>query len=94
MLPCSPHATTGTAGDSDRSRLVLPPSVPTILGHAQRTFLAVKQFSGLAITSAAVLLTVSLSLSTARREGLASVPRRHPAPAVEPNGGRPQQLAF
>jgi Protein of unknown function (DUF3159) len=45
-------------------------------------FLAVKQVSGLALTAGAVFLTVSLSLSTARREGLASVPSRQPVPAV------------
>jgi hypothetical protein len=40
-------------------------------------FLAVKQLSGLAITAGAVFLTVSLSLTTARREGLANAPHRH-----------------
>jgi hypothetical protein len=37
-------------------------------------FLAAKQLSGLFITAGAVFLTVSLSLATARREGLAAVP--------------------
>jgi len=39
-------------------------------------FLAIKQISGLAISGGAVFLTVSLSLDTARREGLASWPSR------------------
>lgn len=37
-------------------------------------FVAVKQLSGFAVTAAAVFVTVSLSLGTARREGLAFVP--------------------
>ena len=45
-------------------------------------FLAVKQLSGFAVTAGAVFLTVSLSLSTARREGLAFVPAPHPVPVV------------
>jgi hypothetical protein len=54
-------------------------------------FLAVKQLSGLALTAGAVFLTVSLSLRTARREGLTSVPSRHglltvlPEPALLPS---------
>ena len=38
------------------------------------TFLALKQLSGLAITGGGVFLTISLSLRTARREGVASAP--------------------
>lgn len=45
-------------------------------------FLVMKQLSGLAITGCAILLTVSLSLKTARREGLAAVPSRHRLLAV------------
>ena len=45
-------------------------------------FLAVKQVSGLAVTAGAVFLTVSLSLRTARREGLGSVSSRHGLLAV------------
>lgn len=41
-------------------------------------FLAAKQLGGLVVTTGAVFLTVSLSLSTARREGLAFVPAEHP----------------
>jgi hypothetical protein len=47
-------------------------------------FLAVKQVSGLAVTAGAVFLTVSLSLSTARREGFASVPVAEPRPSRLP----------
>jgi len=51
-------------------------------------FLAAKQVSGLAITAAAVSLTVSLSLDTARREGLAAAPARRGLAGVlaEPRG--------
>jgi hypothetical protein len=45
-------------------------------------FLVVKQLSGLTITAAAVFLTVSVSLTTARREGFATVPSMHRAFAV------------
>ena len=44
-------------------------------------FLAVKQVSGLAVTAGAIFLTVSHSLTTARREGFASVPLRGRLPA-------------
>jgi hypothetical protein len=37
-------------------------------------FLAAKQLSGLAVTASAVFLTVSMSLATARREGMAAMP--------------------
>lgn len=39
-------------------------------------FLAMKQLTGLAVTASAVFLTVTMSLSTARREGLAAAPSR------------------
>ncbi len=39
-------------------------------------FIAVKQVSGFAVTAAAVFVTVSHSLRTARREGFASMPAR------------------
>jgi hypothetical protein len=45
-------------------------------------FVAAKQLSGLAVTAAAVFVTISLSVSTARREGLASVPARRCVSAV------------
>jgi intracellular septation protein A len=44
------------------------------------TFVAAKQVSGLAVTATAVFVTISLSVRTARREGLASVPSRRCVP--------------
>src|SRR5581483_3188669 len=61
-------------------------------------FLAVKQVSGLGLTAAAVCLTVSMSLRTARREGLhappSSLPVPLPLPAVRPEALTYEQLAF
>jgi hypothetical protein len=58
------------------------------------TFLAMKQLSGLAITSGGVFLTISLSLRTARREGLASAPSRHRLPTTVPEQWPSPQPAF
>lgn len=45
-------------------------------------FLPVKQVAGFALTAGCVFVTVSMSLRTARREGLVSVPARPPLPVV------------
>src|SRR5437868_7595861 len=55
-------------------------------------FLAVKQVSGLGLTAGAVCLTVSMSLRTARREGLHAGPS--PLPAVLPEPRPYELLAF
>jgi len=58
-------------------------------------FLALKQLCGLGLTAAAVLLTVSMSLRTARREGFSTnpVPVPLPIPAVLPEALPYGQLA-
>jgi hypothetical protein len=58
-------------------------------------FLAMKQLCGLGLTATAVLLTVSMSLRTARREGLAGGPSPIPIPipAVLPEAAPYGQLA-
>ena len=58
-------------------------------------FLAMKQLCGLGLTATAVFLTVSMSLRTARREGLASgpYPVPIPIPAVLPEAVPYGQLA-
>ena len=58
-------------------------------------FLAMKQLCGLGLTATAVFLTVSMSLRTARREGLASgpYPVPIPIPAVLPEAVPNGQLA-
>jgi hypothetical protein len=48
------------------------------------TFLALKQLFGLGLTAAAVFLTVSMALGTARREGLAAGPFPGPLPIPIP----------
>jgi len=55
-------------------------------------FLAAKQVSGYGLSAGAVFLTISLSLRTARREGLASVSTWHVLPAFIAE--RPPPLAF
>jgi intracellular septation protein A len=45
-----------------------------LLSLPMRPFLAVRQVAGLCLTAGAVFLTVTLSLRTARREGLAFLP--------------------
>jgi hypothetical protein len=56
-------------------------------------FLAMKQLCGLGLTAAAVCLTVSMSLRTARREGLSGVPSPVPLPAVLSEPRPYEQLA-
>ncbi len=62
--------------------------------HGRHAFLAVKQLSGLGLTAVAVCLTVSMSLRTARREGLHARPSPLPLPAVLPEPLPYEQLAF
>ncbi len=57
-------------------------------------FVVVKQLSGLGLTAAAVCLTVSMSLRTARREGLHAEPTPVPLPAVLAEPLPHGQLAF
>ena len=45
-------------------------------------FLPVKQVASFGLTAGTVFITVSLSLRTARREGLVAVPPRHPLPTL------------
>jgi hypothetical protein len=52
------------------------------------------QLSGLGLTAGAVCLTVSMSLRTARREGLHAGPSPLPLPAVFPEPLPYEQLAF
>jgi hypothetical protein len=56
-------------------------------------FLALKQLFGLGLTAAAVFLTVSMALRTARLEGLSGAPVLLPIPAVLPEPLPYKQLA-
>jgi ABC-type phosphate/phosphonate transport system permease subunit len=49
-------------------------------------FLAAKQVSAFGITAVGVFVTVSMSLTTGRREGLAAVALWQPVPAVRDEG--------
>lgn len=57
-------------------------------------FLAMKQLCSLGLTAAAVCLTVSISLRTARREGLLTGPPPVPVLAMVPEPAPYEQLAF